>query len=61
MTEQLFGFTLADLIREAERELDLRKRVYPRWIAKGAISKKKADLHLALQRAIVEKLKSLEV
>ena len=52
-------FTIQDLVREAERELELRKRVYPRWVEKGKLHKRKADLHLALQRAIIAKLKEL--
>jgi hypothetical protein len=56
MTDQLFPFTLKDLYNEAERELQLRMRVYPRWIERGKLTKKKADLHLGLMRAIKAQL-----
>lgn len=60
MTDQLFPFTLRDLVNEAEREIRLREKVYPRWIEKGKLSQRKADLHIALMRAIKARLESLQ-
>lgn len=53
-------FTIRDLISEAEREIALRRNVYPRWIERGRLTQAKADLHLALMRAIRDVLASLD-
>lgn len=36
----------------AERELKMRERVYPRWIADGRMSLAKADEEISLMREI---------
>lgn len=45
---------LNPLLACARRELALRQRVYPKWVAKGSMSEKKANEELELQREIVE-------
>jgi hypothetical protein len=45
---------LNDLLGCARRELELRQRCYPKWIAKGTMSEAKAQKEMALQRTLVE-------
>jgi hypothetical protein len=45
---------LNDLLGCARRELELRQRVYPKWVAKGTMKEAKAEQEIALQRTIVE-------
>lgn len=49
---------LAQQIRCAERELAMRQRVYPNWVAGGRLSQEKADHEIAAMRAIVETLRA---
>lgn len=37
-----------------EREVKMRRRVYPRWVADGRMTKRKADEELAIMQAIAE-------
>ncbi|MCC6918921.1 MAG: hypothetical protein IT548_06935 [Alphaproteobacteria bacterium] len=40
--------------REAiERELGMRRRVYPRWVEKGRMSQRQADKEIAVMEAIL--------
>lgn len=45
---------LNELLGCARRELEMRQRVYPKWIEKGTLSEKKAERELALMRQVVE-------
>ena len=45
------------MIAEVERELRLRRRVYPQWVAAGKLSQQKADRQIAVMEAIAERLK----
>ena len=45
--------TAEELVASAERELDLRRRLYPAWIVNGKLTQAKADHELACQEAIV--------
>lgn len=49
-------FTMAELAREARRELALRNRFYPRWVVAGRMKGADADRWIALMEAIAEKL-----
>ncbi len=51
--------TLAQQLAEAERELNLRLRVFPRWIEAGRIKPQMADKRMARQAAAVETLRGL--
>lgn len=53
----LFPITIEDEIQELEREVTLRRRVYPRWMAQGKISKVKADRQIAVMESIINRLK----
>jgi len=57
MTGQLFvNLRLDNAAKLAciEREIKMRERVYPRWVAAGKMSQEKADLELEVMRAIAE-------
>ena len=45
---------LNDLLGCCRRELEFRQRVYPKWIAKGTMSEKKASAEIELMRVVVE-------
>lgn len=51
--------TLHDQLKCAQRELNLRRRVYPSWIARGKMSGQKADHEIAAMEAIVDTLSEL--
>jgi hypothetical protein len=48
------------MIAEAERELHLRLSVYPRSVARGKMSQRRADRNIRLQQAIVAALREIE-
>lgn len=50
---------LSEQLKEVRREVALRQRVYPRWIANGKMSQATADRHLDLMRAVAETLAKL--
>ena len=57
MTGQLFvNLKLDNAAKLAciQREIKMRERVYPRWVASGKMSQEKADLELEVMRAIAE-------
>ena len=43
-----------------EREIGLREKVYPRWVAAGRLSQTKADQELELMRAVLATLRAIE-
>lgn len=49
----LLEVTIPEMLKEAERELALRQRVYPRRIANRQMTRVQADRYLELQQAIV--------
>ncbi len=49
--------TIAEQIAEIERELAIRDRTYARWVDKGKITKKAADLQQDRMRAARDTLK----
>ena len=51
--------TLEDAYKEAQRELRLRKNVYPRWIARENLSPETAAHRLACQELICRTLATL--
>jgi hypothetical protein len=60
MVEQsdLERFTLAELAREAQRELVLRQSVYPTRVAAGKMKPEAAKRAIALMRAIARRLRT---
>lgn len=59
MTTTTRTFTNKEIIDEARRELAMRQRCYPRWVADGTMLQSTADLQIALQQAIIAKLEIL--
>jgi len=51
--------TLTEQIAEAEREIKLRERVYPRMIRSRQMSEAMAERRLTLMRAIAETLRQV--
>ena len=45
---------LNDLLGCCRRELAVRQRVYPKWVAKGTMKQDKADQEIELMRTVVE-------
>lgn len=45
-----------DMLAEVDRELKLRKRVYPRWVDQGNLTKATADLQMLKMRAVRHRL-----
>jgi hypothetical protein len=52
-------FTLTELISCAEREVEMRRKVYPRRVHDKRMSQKFADTEIARMEVIVEKLREL--
>jgi hypothetical protein len=54
----LFPPTIPELIAEVEREIAARERVYPRLVAEGKSTRKKADRQMSLMRAVLANLRA---
>ena len=50
------GFTVAELITEAQRELELRRQFYWRRVRASQMRREDADRRIALMEAIVKRL-----
>jgi len=50
----------ADQVACVERELTMRRRVYPRWVDAGKMTKAKADAEIRTMTAVLETLRGLE-
>lgn len=62
MTPALHRFppaSVAEVIRELERELELRRRLYPRWTAAGKMKGWEADRRIELCEFAIEMLRDL--
>lgn len=55
----MFPITLADQLAAVRREIAMRERAYPRFVANGKLTQAKADHELAAMRAILETLNKL--
>lgn len=49
-------FTTAELATELRREMAMRERLYPGWIAKGTMKPGQAARQIALLKAAIEKI-----
>lgn len=54
------GITLQKQIEVARREVQMRRRVYRRWVADGKMTQSDADFQIAGMEAIVQTLESLD-
>ena len=50
--------SLPEQIKCVEREIAMRRRVYPRWVADKRMTQAKADHELAAMEAVLETLKA---
>jgi len=50
---------LREQITEVRRELAMRRRVYPRWVAGGRIVQAEADLYMERMQAVLVTLEGL--
>lgn len=48
--------TTRDMLDELRRELALRQRLYPAWIAKGTLAGPKAERQLAVIKAAIVRI-----
>ena len=55
----LFPITSEDEIVDLEREIKLRKRVYPRWVVAGRFTQEKADRQIALLESLLARVKTI--
>jgi hypothetical protein len=53
--------SLTDQITEAQRELALRKRLYPSWVKRGTLTDGEAVYYLKVMQAIVQTLTRLDL
>jgi hypothetical protein len=51
--------SIIDLVECAKRELALRQRVYPKWVASGRLDARKADHEIECMKAIVSRLEKI--
>ena len=51
---------LADQIACVERELKMRRRVYPRWVTQGKLTEAAADLEMTRMEAVLQSLVALK-
>lgn len=60
MTSDRREIPLADQIACVRREIGMRERVYPKWVAAGRIKPDSADRELATMRAVLATLEALQ-
>lgn len=52
--------TIEDQIKAVEREIGMRRRVYPNWVASKRMNQEKADKEIASMEAVLETLKKVQ-
>ena len=52
--------TIDEQIKAVEREISMRRRVYPRWVENKRMSREKADKEIATMEAVLETLKEVQ-
>jgi hypothetical protein len=52
--------SIAQQIKEAERELHFRLSIYPRRVTAGKMTQAQADRQIIMQRAIIETLREVQ-
>jgi hypothetical protein len=53
----LFPINLDDQIACAAREVNMRKKVYPRWVSTGKMKQEEAEREIAVMESILNKLR----
>lgn len=49
--------TFGEQITEVEREIETRKKFYPKWVADGRITQDQATQRIALMQSVLETLR----
>jgi hypothetical protein len=49
--------TITEQITEVEREIETRKRVYPKWVSEKRITQQIADQRVACMQSVLETLR----
>lgn len=57
---QLFKPDINEQIACIEREINMRQRVYPKWVAAGKMSKQKADREIEIMGAVLHRLYKIQ-
>lgn len=52
--------TIDEQITCVMREINMRRRVYPKWVANGRMTKENADREIAAMAAVLDTLKGLK-
>lgn len=55
---ELFEPSLQEMVLDAEREVRMRKQVYPKLVANGRMKPHDAERKIVVMQAIVERLKA---
>lgn len=53
------GYSLEDQIRCVDREVEMRARVYKRWVADGKMRQEKADWETGCMTAVLATLRAM--
>lgn len=56
---ELFPIDLSQQLKCVEREIEMRNRVYPRWVASKKLTQAKADQEIAAMQAVAKTLRSV--
>lgn len=51
--------TITEQIKGVRREIDYRKRLYPKWVADGRMKQKEADYQIELMEYVVNTLQAV--
>ena len=51
------NYSIDDMIKCIEREIGMRKRVYPRWVEQKKMTQEKALNEINTMQAVIEQLK----
>lgn len=51
--------TLTEQIRAVKREIDYRKRLYPKWVAEGKLEQKEANYQIEVMEYVLNTLTAL--
>jgi hypothetical protein len=56
----MFPCTIEEQIAEVERELELRRRNYPRWVEAKKMSQNASDLHMRRMAGVLNTLRMVK-
>jgi len=56
----MFPVSLDEQIACVEREIAMRRRVYPKWVGKGRMTPARADHEIETMEAVLRTLQSLQ-